>query len=165
MADMIKSSGIPITMVAASAMAAVPPAIAAVRPPAIAAPPPAIDMEHLSHMTLGERGLEIEVLRLFERQAELLLARMREVGPEGVATLAHTLSGSAKGIGAWRVAAAAEATECAVKQSTPLDPAMAGLAASVDEARRAIAGLLDVAGLDVAGRMTEIGGRTVGDRG
>jgi HPt (histidine-containing phosphotransfer) domain-containing protein len=163
MADMIKSSGIPITMVASPAMAALPLAISAV-PLAIAAPPPAInvaiDMEHLSHMTLGERGLEIEVLRLFERQAELLLARMREVGPEGVATLAHTLSGSAKGIGAWRVAAAAEATECAVKQSAPLDPAMAGLAASVDEARRAIAGLLDV-----AGRMTEIGGRTAGDRG
>src|ERR1700722_18971719 len=97
MADMIKSSGIPITMVAASAMAAVPPAIAAGLPPAVAAPPPAIDMEHLSHMTLGERGLEIEVLRLFERQAELLLARMREVGPEGVATLAHTLSGSGQG--------------------------------------------------------------------
>ena len=151
MTDMIKSSGTPITMVASPAIAAVPRAIAAA--------PPAIDMEHLSHMTLGERGLEIEVLRLFERQAELLLARMREVGPEGVATLAHTLSGSAKGIGAWRVAAAAEATECAVKQSAPLDPAMAGLAASVDEARRAIAGLLDV-----AGRMPEIGGRTADDR-
>jgi HPt (histidine-containing phosphotransfer) domain-containing protein len=111
--------------------------------PAIIAARPAIDMEHLSHMTLGERSLEIEVLRLFERQAELLLARMREVGPEGVATLAHTLSGSAKGVGAWRVAAAAEAAESAVKQREPLDPAMAGLAASVDEARRTIAGLLD----------------------
>ncbi len=143
MTDMIKSLGTPIKMVGS---------------PPIAAASPAIDMEHLSHMTLGERGLEIEVLRLFERQAELLLARMREVGPEGVATLAHTLSGSAKGIGAWRVAAAAEATECAVKQSAPLDPAMAGLTASVDEARRAIAGLLDV------GRTSEIGGRTADDR-
>ena len=74
-----------------------------------------------------------------------LLARMREVGPEGVATLAHTLSGSARGIGAWRVAAAAEAAECAVKQSAPLAPAIAGLTACVEEARRAIAGLLDVA--------------------
>jgi HPt (histidine-containing phosphotransfer) domain-containing protein len=158
MTDMIKSSGIPIKIAASPVIAAMPPAIAAM-PPAVAAMSPVIDMEHLSHMTLGERGLEIEVLRLFERQAELLLARMREVGPEGVATLAHTLSGSAKGIGAWRVAAAAEATECAVKQSAPLDPAMAGLAASVDEARRAIAGLLDV-----AGRMSEIGGRTADDR-
>jgi HPt (histidine-containing phosphotransfer) domain-containing protein len=111
----------------------------------IAARPSAIDLEHLAHMTLGERSLEIEVLRLFERQAELLLARMREVGPEGVAALAHTLSGSAKGVGAWRVAAAAEAAECAVKEHAPLDPAMAGLAASVAEARRAIAGLLAAA--------------------
>jgi hypothetical protein len=31
-----------------------------------------------------------------------------------------------------------------VKQSAPLDPAMAGLAASVDEARRAIEGLVGV---------------------
>jgi HPt (histidine-containing phosphotransfer) domain-containing protein len=106
---------------------------------------PPIDMEHLAQMTLGERGLEIEVLRLFDLQAELLLARMREVGPEGVATLAHTLSGSARGIGAWRVAAAAEATECAVKQSAPLAPAVARLTACVEEARRAIAGLLSVA--------------------
>jgi hypothetical protein len=113
--------------------------------PAIAAAPPAIDMAHLSHMTLGERSLEIEVLRLFERQAELLLARMREVGPEGVATLAHTLSGSAKGIGAWRVAAGGAAPHNPVYHHEPLDPAMAGLAASVDEARRAIAGLLDTA--------------------
>jgi hypothetical protein len=130
MANMIKSSGTSLSMVAS-------PAIAAMQPP--------IDMAHLAQMTLGERSLEIEVLRLFDLQAELLLARMREVGPEGVATLAHTLSGSAKGIGAWRVAAAAEAAECAVKQSAPLDPALAGLAASVDEARRAIAGLLGVA--------------------
>jgi HPt (histidine-containing phosphotransfer) domain-containing protein len=102
-------------------------------------------MEHLAHMTLGERSLEIEVLRLFERQAELLLSRMGEVGPEGIAALAHTLSGSAKGVGAWRVAAAAEAAEAAVKEHAPLDPPMAGLAASVAEARHAIAGLLDIA--------------------
>jgi HPt (histidine-containing phosphotransfer) domain-containing protein len=124
---MIKSSGSSLSMRVSAA-------IASMRPP--------IDMEHLSQMTLGERGLEVEVLRLFDLQAELLLARMREVGPEGVATLAHTLSGSAKGIGAWRVAEAAEAAECAVKQSAPLDPAIAGLTASVEEARRAIAGLL-----------------------
>jgi hypothetical protein len=99
-------------------------------------------MEHLAKMTLGDRGLEFEVLRLFDLQAELLLARMRHVGPAGVATLAHTLSGSARGIGAWRVATAAEAAECAAKQKSALDPAMAELAASVEEARRSIAGLL-----------------------
>jgi HPt (histidine-containing phosphotransfer) domain-containing protein len=128
MADMIKSSGSQVSMVAAA--------------PAIAAMPSPIDMEHLAQMTLGERGLEREVLRLFDLQAELLLARMREVGPEGVATLAHTLCGSARAIGAWRVAAAAEAAESAGKQKATLAPVMAGLVASVDEARRAIADLL-----------------------
>jgi hypothetical protein len=102
-------------------------------------------MEHLAKMTLGDRGLELEVLRLFDLQAELLLARMRHVGPEGVATLAHTLLGSARGIGAWPVAAAAEATESAATQKSALEPAMAWLAASVGEARRAIAGLLHAA--------------------
>src|ERR1700744_938674 len=108
---------------------------AAVPATSIAGRASAIDMEHLAHMTLGERDLEVEVLRLFERQAELLLSRMREVGPEGVAALAHTLSGSAKGVGAWRGAGGGEAAECAVKEHAPLDPAMAGLAASVAEAR------------------------------
>jgi HPt (histidine-containing phosphotransfer) domain-containing protein len=132
MANMMKSSGTPIPMVAAPAIAPVPSPVA----------PAPIDMEHLAKMTLGDRGLELEVLRLFDLQAELLLARMTHVGPAGVATLAHTLSGSARGIGAWRVAADAEAAESAVKQKSSLDPAMARLAASVDEARRAIAGLL-----------------------
>ena len=99
MTDMIKSSGTPIKMV-----------------PSPATAPPAIDMEHLSHMTLGERGLEIEVLQLFERQAELLLARMREVGPEGVATLAHTLSGSAKGIGGMCYADPGQPSDAAIDE-------------------------------------------------
>ena len=59
-------------------------------------------------MTLGDRKLEKEVLELFDRQAEQLLARMHAAEPAGLARLAHTLVGSARGIGAWRVAAAAE---------------------------------------------------------
>ena len=62
-------------------------------------------------MTLGERSLEREVLQLFDRQSTLLLARMRAADAGGVGALAHTLKGSARGIGAWRVARAAEAVE------------------------------------------------------
>lgn len=40
-----------------------------------------IDLEHLARMTLGEAGLEAEVLRLFERQAAMLLAHMRDASP------------------------------------------------------------------------------------
>src|SRR5260370_24338281 len=71
----------------------------------------AIDLEHLARMTLGERSLEAEVLTLFERQAAVLLARMRVSAPAAAAALAHTLKGSARGIGALRVAAAADAVE------------------------------------------------------
>jgi HPt (histidine-containing phosphotransfer) domain-containing protein len=93
-------------------------------------------------MTLGERSLEIQVLKLFDRQAELLLARMRQTAPAGVASLAHTLSGSARGIGAWRVAAAAEALERAVAETRELAPAIERLAAAVNEARLAIGAML-----------------------
>ena len=72
---------------------------------------PAIDLEHLARMTLGERSLEREVLALFDRQAEMLLPRIRRGAPAVAAASAHTLKGSALGIGAFRVARAAEAVE------------------------------------------------------
>src|ERR1043166_3108980 len=72
-----------------------------------------IDLVPLARTTLGDRSLEREVLQLFDRQSSLLIARMRTAAPNGVATLAHTLKGSARGIGAWRVARAAEALELA----------------------------------------------------
>jgi HPt (histidine-containing phosphotransfer) domain-containing protein len=99
-----------------------------------------IDLVHLARMTLGERSLEREVLQLFDRQSTLLLARMRSAAPSGVVTLAHTLKGSARGIGAWRIARAAEAVEAAgpVQMAAALD----ALAAATDEARATIAELL-----------------------
>jgi HPt (histidine-containing phosphotransfer) domain-containing protein len=101
----------------------------------------AIDFEHLARMTLGEPGLEAEVLTLFDRQAEMLLERMRDAPPKAVAAFAHTLKGSARGIGAWRVAAAADAVEMNAARSYTGGGARAAaqLAAAVDEARAAIA--------------------------
>jgi HPt (histidine-containing phosphotransfer) domain-containing protein len=103
---------------------------------------PAIDIAHLSRMTLGDRKLEREVLTLFDRQAVLLLARMRKAAPDGVATLAHTLKGSALGIGAMRVARAADALEHAVGEPEDQDGALDALAAAVAEARTAIVAML-----------------------
>ena len=62
--------------------------------------------------------------------------------PGGVATLAHTLTGSARGIGAWRVARAAEALELAGSADADLAGALDRLAAATDEARAVIAELL-----------------------
>jgi HPt (histidine-containing phosphotransfer) domain-containing protein len=105
---------------------------------------PAIDIAHLKRMTLGERSLEIEILQLFDRQASILLARMNDAPPEAIMVFAHTLKGSARGIGAWGVAAAAEAVEGATDGTGPesLADALVRLAGSIGEARAAIAGHL-----------------------
>ena len=99
-----------------------------------------IDLVHLARATLGDRSLEREVLQLFDRQSALLIARLRNAGPDGVAMIAHTLKGSARGIGAWRVARAAEAVELA--GGTESGAALERLAATTDEARAVIADLL-----------------------
>jgi HPt (histidine-containing phosphotransfer) domain-containing protein len=100
-----------------------------------------IDLVHLARMTLGDRGLEREVLQLFVRQAAVLLGRMQAADADTVAALAHTLRGSAQGLGAWRVAAAAEAVERAADVDA-LDRAQAALRVAVEEARAVITDLL-----------------------
>ena len=102
-----------------------------------------IDRRHLARMTFGDRSLEREVLQLFDRQATLLLGRMRSGAPDAVAGLAHTLKGSAAGIGAGPVARAAEATELASGVgSAECSLAIDRLAKAVEEARAIIAELL-----------------------
>ena len=103
-----------------------------------------IDLVHLARMTLGDRGLEREVLQLFDRQAGMLVARIREAAPAAGAAVAHTLKGSARGIGAWRVASAAEALEQAAVRGAEADfaAALTRLEAAAAEARTVIAELL-----------------------
>jgi HPt (histidine-containing phosphotransfer) domain-containing protein len=102
-----------------------------------------IDLVHLARMTLGDRGLEREVLQLFDRQASMLVERLRTAAPGTVAPVAHTLKGSARGVGAWRVAGAAEAVETAAAgDEAELSRAIATLAAAAEEARAVIAELL-----------------------
>ena len=101
-----------------------------------------IDLVHLARTTLGDRSLEREVLQLFDRQSTILIARMRAAAPGGLAMLAHTLKGSARGIGAWRVARAAEALELAGAREGEVDGALDRLALASEEARTVIADLL-----------------------
>ena len=104
---------------------------------------PAIDRAHLSRMTFGDASLERELLQLFDRQAELLLARMRASDAKSVGTLAHTLKGSALGIGAMPVAEAAERVEKMAAMPGRED-AIEGLATAINNARKIIAGMLAV---------------------
>jgi hypothetical protein len=107
---------------------------------ALAPGEPVIDLAHLARMTLGEKSLEAEVLALFDRQAAVLLARMRQVPPAAVAAFAHTLKGSALGIGAWKMAEAAAAVERAADGSD-LAGAIEQLASAIAEAHAAIVDL------------------------
>jgi HPt (histidine-containing phosphotransfer) domain-containing protein len=115
----------------------------------VAAPPLApieqpIDLTHLARMTLGDTSLEREVLQLYDRQAKMLLARMRQAAPANTTGYAHTLKGSSSGIGAWRVARAAKVVEFAAGNGSADDVAAAvdSLAAAIEEAHLVIAELL-----------------------
>jgi HPt (histidine-containing phosphotransfer) domain-containing protein len=102
-----------------------------------------LDRDHLARMTFGDRSLEREVLQLFDRQAELLLARMRTSEPAAIATLAHTLKGSAVGIGATQVAgAAAELETTAQAKPGECSRAIDELAQAVKAARAEISALI-----------------------
>ena len=100
----------------------------------------AIDTQHLSRMTLGELSLQREVMALFDRQADILLPRIRRGAPAVAAASVHTLKGSAAGIGAFRVARAAAAVEQA--KDAAVAAAVDTLAAVLDEAKAEIARLL-----------------------
>ena len=103
-----------------------------------------IDLSHLSRMTLGDPVLEREVLRLFKRQAVMLIERMDQEQPSRVAAAAHTLKGSATGIGAWSVARAASAVETAAMSGdkSAVAGGLTGLTAAVRDARSDIAAIL-----------------------
>jgi HPt (histidine-containing phosphotransfer) domain-containing protein len=102
--------------------------------------PSVIDEDHLGRTTLGDRQLERQVLEIFVRQSTVMLGRVRCRQPDLVAMAAHTLNGSARGIGAWRVARAAEGLEYAVSEGVQphLDAAVEELEAAVVEVNAAI---------------------------
>jgi HPt (histidine-containing phosphotransfer) domain-containing protein len=100
-----------------------------------------IDLDHLRRMTLGDLSLEREVLAMFSAQAVGLVARLATL-PADTAGIAHTLKGSAQGIGAFTVANAAAGLETAIKTGVNPGMALAELDEAVAEARAAIDAIL-----------------------
>jgi len=67
-----------------------------------------IDLNHLHRQTMGDRPLQREVLKLFLRHAAEQIARLKTAPSiEERRETAHSLVGSAKGIGAFAIAAIA----------------------------------------------------------
>lgn len=73
----------------------------------------AIDRTHLREMTMGDDVLAREVLALFDRQAAIMMKRLPLANVAEKGEMAHALKGSARGIGAWKVADAAALVEIA----------------------------------------------------
>ena len=103
--------------------------------------PDPIDLGHLARMTGGDKALAREVLGLFLKQSASLAAALAEVSAETV-RLAHTLKGSARSIGAFRIADHAAAVEDSVRRGADPAPELAGLRAALTEATHAIETLL-----------------------
>jgi HPt (histidine-containing phosphotransfer) domain-containing protein len=92
-----------------------------------------IDIEHLRRMTLGDAGLEHEVLAMFAAQSVRLIGTLAAF-PADACALAHTLKGSARAIGAFGVAEAADRLEAAIQDGTGPAHELAELLAELDEA-------------------------------
>jgi HPt (histidine-containing phosphotransfer) domain-containing protein len=99
-----------------------------------------IDFEHLSRMTLGDPALECEVLTMFVTQSAKLFDQLATLPPE-TGSLAHTLKGSARAIGAFAVAEAAARLEMALAEGNAR-AALDGLCDAVAQAQGAIEAFL-----------------------
>jgi HPt (histidine-containing phosphotransfer) domain-containing protein len=100
-----------------------------------------IDFEHLNRMTLGDAGLEQEVLAMFVAQSTKLVSTLAAM-PANASALAHTLKGSARAIGAFAVADAAARLEAVIARDFDTSAALAELGETVAEARAAIEAVL-----------------------
>ncbi len=77
-----------------------------------------VDLVHLSRQTLGDRELEKEVLSLFVNQSNIYLKRLQVAkSAHERKSAAHTIVGSARGLGAWQVAEEAALLEAACDQA------------------------------------------------
>ena len=101
---------------------------------------PPIDVAHLHAQTMGNRDLEKEVLRLFLRQSGECVERIRAAADiAGRSEAAHTLVGSARGVGAFSVAYIASEIELA---RAPVTGRLIALDRAIAAARFVIADML-----------------------
>jgi len=104
-----------------------------------------IDLVHLAKQSLGDPGLEEEILRMFDQVAQIYVQRIGEsrVCEEVLADL-HALKGASMGVGAAGIAAMAKAGEDEAKKNGSLSAeTLSDLEIAVEEARAFIAQLLD----------------------
>lgn len=88
---------------------------ASVRPP--------IDVDYLAKQTLGDRGLEQEVLRLFDVMVQTYMERLEASSVvDALLQNLHTLKGAAAGVGAFKLSEMARELETSLKAGEAVDP-------------------------------------------
>ena len=70
-----------------------------------------IDLVYLTRQTLGDRGLEREILGLMRRQISISADRLERDANPDLRQIAHALKGAARNIGAFALSDAAERLE------------------------------------------------------
>ncbi len=85
--------------------------------------PTPIDMVHLEQQSLGDPGLQEEVLRLYAQMSGVYLARIEDSSSaEDLVRNLHTLKSAAAGIGAWQVRDLAKHAEDSLREGHSVNP-------------------------------------------
>jgi len=104
-----------------------------------------IDLVHLSRQSLGDPGLEAEILRMFDQMILNHLSTIRKSADVEMTLInLHALKGAAAGVGANNIAILAKAAEMETKLAGKLShECLADLRMAVEEVRHFIAELLE----------------------
>lgn len=103
------------------------------------------DRAHFSHMTGGDAALQAEIVQIFRAQAELWGRLLIPDAPTPIwRDAAHTVKGSARGLGLWALADACEHAEglgtAGAVEGAMVSTALARVRARLDEALAEIGG-------------------------
>lgn len=104
-----------------------------------------IDLAHLARQTLGDEGLEREVLRIFEQRIRADGERLRSVeAPEEALVLLRHIAAAAGGVGARALDTMARAAIADQESGAPTSPeALADVGLALEEVRTFISEMLD----------------------
>ena len=82
-----------------------------------------IDLDFLSRQTLGDSGLEQEVLRLFDEMSQTYFHRVEtSTNVSDLLRNLHTLRGAAAGVGAFGLANLARVAEAELREGAAVNP-------------------------------------------
>jgi len=103
-----------------------------------------IDLVHLSRQSLGDAGLEAEILRMFDQMIVTYMSKIRQSMDFDETMLnLHALKGASAGVGANNIANLAKAAELETKLAGKLShECLADLRMAVEEVRHFIAEIL-----------------------